>query len=274
MVGASNERLDKLVDLCLESGCYGAKLTGAGGGGSVLRGRPCRRDEGGGLAARHEGVQIVHQRGPVRRSESVDNRAVVVKLGGSLISESKTKKFSYRGETIARLAARAISTSGVDVVVVHGGGTLGTRSAKEYGLSSRSSKPSPEGVSETGPRHVRPGQASAIRSWLEGSIHTPSPRSRSLRPREGRSRKWLEQTIAVGFTPVTFGDVVNVGTGWRLVSGDTIALLLSKMLGAERCVFVMDVDGIMGPEGLLRSVEKKDARGAEALPLRGTRQAG
>jgi mevalonate kinase len=36
MVGASNERLDKLVDLCLESGCYGAKLTGAGGGGSVL----------------------------------------------------------------------------------------------------------------------------------------------------------------------------------------------------------------------------------------------
>ena len=36
MVGASNERLDRLVDLCLESGCYGAKLTGAGGGGSVL----------------------------------------------------------------------------------------------------------------------------------------------------------------------------------------------------------------------------------------------
>jgi len=36
MVGASNERLDRLVDLCLEYGCYGAKLTGAGGGGSVL----------------------------------------------------------------------------------------------------------------------------------------------------------------------------------------------------------------------------------------------
>jgi mevalonate kinase len=34
--GASNARLDKLVDLCLSSGCLGAKLTGAGGGGSVL----------------------------------------------------------------------------------------------------------------------------------------------------------------------------------------------------------------------------------------------
>jgi len=34
--GASNRRLDQLVDLCLSSGCLGAKLTGAGGGGSVL----------------------------------------------------------------------------------------------------------------------------------------------------------------------------------------------------------------------------------------------
>lgn len=36
MVGASNPVLDTLVDLCLSFGCYGAKLTGAGGGGSVL----------------------------------------------------------------------------------------------------------------------------------------------------------------------------------------------------------------------------------------------
>jgi len=34
--GASNHRLDQLVDLCLSSGCLGAKLTGAGGGGSVI----------------------------------------------------------------------------------------------------------------------------------------------------------------------------------------------------------------------------------------------
>jgi mevalonate kinase len=36
MVGASNESLDRLVDFCIESGCLGAKLTGAGGGGSVV----------------------------------------------------------------------------------------------------------------------------------------------------------------------------------------------------------------------------------------------
>ena len=36
MVGASNQKLDQLVEACLDAGCLGAKLTGAGGGGSVL----------------------------------------------------------------------------------------------------------------------------------------------------------------------------------------------------------------------------------------------
>ena len=35
-LGASNSRLDELVDVLLSVGCLGAKLTGAGGGGSVI----------------------------------------------------------------------------------------------------------------------------------------------------------------------------------------------------------------------------------------------
>lgn len=35
-MGASNDTLDSIVDLMASMGCYGAKLTGAGGGGSVL----------------------------------------------------------------------------------------------------------------------------------------------------------------------------------------------------------------------------------------------
>jgi mevalonate kinase len=35
-IGASNPRLDELVDILLSLGCRGAKLTGAGGGGSVV----------------------------------------------------------------------------------------------------------------------------------------------------------------------------------------------------------------------------------------------
>jgi mevalonate kinase len=35
-VGASNDDLDRLVEESLSLGSYGAKLTGAGGGGSVI----------------------------------------------------------------------------------------------------------------------------------------------------------------------------------------------------------------------------------------------
>ncbi len=45
MVGASNEQLDALVDICLQAGCLGAKLTGAGGGGSVLAVAPRGEEE-------------------------------------------------------------------------------------------------------------------------------------------------------------------------------------------------------------------------------------
>jgi mevalonate kinase len=39
-LGVSTKDLDRLVDLLLSLGCYGAKLTGAGGGGSVLAAAP------------------------------------------------------------------------------------------------------------------------------------------------------------------------------------------------------------------------------------------
>jgi mevalonate kinase len=50
--GASNQKLDELVDLCLASGCLGAKLTGAGGGGSVLAVPPADGEEAGAVAER------------------------------------------------------------------------------------------------------------------------------------------------------------------------------------------------------------------------------
>ena len=49
--GASNRRLDELVDTCLRSGCLGAKLTGAGGGGSVIALPPADQREARAIAA-------------------------------------------------------------------------------------------------------------------------------------------------------------------------------------------------------------------------------
>ena len=62
---------------------------------------------------------------------------------------------------------------------------------------------------------------------------------------------WLEGLLESGLAPVTFGDVTREADGFRIISGDTIAMELSGSLRASRCVFVMDVDGIMDSDGRL-----------------------
>jgi mevalonate kinase len=44
-IGVSNRPLDRLVDLALSLGAYGAKLTGAGGGGSIVAVAPGRKEK-------------------------------------------------------------------------------------------------------------------------------------------------------------------------------------------------------------------------------------
>ncbi|MDG7010612.1 MAG: mevalonate kinase [Nitrososphaerota archaeon] len=69
-LGVSNETLDSIVDLMGSLGCYGAKLTGAGGGGSVLGVAPEAKEKSivSGLSAR--GFETFAARIPVEGVKS------------------------------------------------------------------------------------------------------------------------------------------------------------------------------------------------------------
>jgi len=198
-----------------------------------------------------------------RKVTAAKGATVVVKLGGSIISDKKTD-FSYRGKQVASLA-RAILSSGGRTVVVHGGGAFGHPLAKRYGLSSKRVSPSSEGVSETR-RAMFDLNAricdTMIAEGLRPYTFSPFP---LLATAGAKGTEWLEQIVSAGLTPLTFGDVVREADGFRILSGDTISLLLSRSLRAERCVFVMDVDGIMGPDGEV--IKAIDARSAAKLAL-------
>ncbi len=64
-VGASNARLDGLVDTLLSLGCLGAKLTGAGGGGSVIAVPPEGKAKSTTSALRRRGFEAFEARIPV-----------------------------------------------------------------------------------------------------------------------------------------------------------------------------------------------------------------
>jgi isopentenyl phosphate kinase len=181
----------------------------------------------------------------------------LVKLGGSVITDKSTP-FSYR-DAVVRALGREISSSGLPIVLVHGGGYFGHPVAGKYGLTSRKSSLSSEGVSETrramfdldekvcsslSSAGVRPYAFSPVTLLLEEGRRNPSSAS-----------SFIRDLLRGGMTPVTFGDVVQDAGGFRIISGDTICAELATMLRAELCVMAMDVDGLLGKDGrVIRSL--------------------
>ncbi len=174
-------------------------------------------------------------------------RPIVVKLGGSVITD-KEVAFSYK-EVVVRTLGKAMAASGLPIVIVHGGGSFGHTVAREYGLSSRRSTKSPRGVSETRDAMLKL-DAKVSASLLSAGMH-PYPFSPfTLLDREGEGgRAFLENLLDAGATPITFGDVVHDGRGFRIISSDTMCVELAQLLGAERCVMAMDVPGVLDRKG-------------------------
>lgn len=169
----------------------------------------------------------------------------VVKLGGSVITDKKVA-FSYRQRAVRELGT-AIADSKLPVVVVHGGGSFGHTVAKKYGLSSSRSSQSAEGVSETRGAMFRL-DAKVCASLSAAGLH-PYPFAPFILLSGEGGASFIQRLLWSGATPVTFGDVVHDGKGFRILSGDTMCVELSEMLGASLCVMALDVDGVLDEKG-------------------------
>jgi len=172
-------------------------------------------------------------------------KITVVKLGGSVVTDKRVA-FSYR-EKAVRSLGRAMAASGLPIVVVHGGGSFGHTVARKYGLSSRRSSPSATGASKTRDAMFAL-DAKVCASLSAAGLHPYTFSPFTLLDKDG-GQTFLERLLSGGATPITFGDVVHDGKGFRVLSGDTICVELADMLGAARCVMAMDVDGVLDEKG-------------------------
>ena len=170
-------------------------------------------------------------------------RAVIVKLGGSVITD-KSKPFSYRSDVVSALAEE-IASSDERVLVVHGGGSFGHTVAKQQGISSDKAAASAAAVSETRGTMYDLNRI-LCRTMAENKLfpYSFSPFDVILKAGKGPVSQWLRGLLKSGLTPVTFGDVVFTPTGFKVLSGDLMVLDLAKILEPERCVFALDADGV------------------------------
>ena len=170
-------------------------------------------------------------------------RAVIVKLGGSVITD-KSKPFSYRADVVSALAEE-IASSDEKAVVVHGGGSFGHAVAKQEGISSDETAASAAAVSKTrGAMYDLNGLL--CRTMAENKLfpYPFSPFDVIVKAGKAPVSQWLRGLLKSGLTPVTFGDVALTPAGFRVLSGDLIVLELAKILEPERCIFSLDADGV------------------------------
>jgi isopentenyl phosphate kinase len=180
-------------------------------------------------------------------------RLLVLKLGGSLITD-KSKPYSLRAYVLKRTAVEAaecLRDGTVEkLVVVHGVGSYGHPPVIEHKLY--------KGFIDKGqllPLSKTQSKVNELRTLVSAALqdegvpvnyfHTSSiamaHRGRITSMDLGAVRSYLK----IGMVPVLGGDVIaDSEMGFSVGSGDQIAAILARELGATDLVFATDVDGV------------------------------
>ncbi len=173
---------------------------------------------------------------------------IVVKLGGSVITY-KGAEPKFRPDTASRLIEELTNQTD-ELIVVHGAGSFGHTRAKEHDISSGFSDIEQlrhVSLIHRDMRNLNEYIMSAMRS--EGFRPVPiAPASIATNDNKvlvDLPLDNIQRFLELGMTPVTFGDVVTDKTlGFSILSGDDIIERIALELGAEKVIFVTNVDGI------------------------------
>jgi len=171
---------------------------------------------------------------------------IVVKLGGSVITHKE--KESTINQTNLRRLLTEIHSTGIAVVIVHGGGSFGHILAQRYSVTQGRSCSTPWAASLV-MHNMACLNNLVVNEMLDvGFAPLTFPPHALLSDNlyfPSASRRLLEHAYLEGFTPVTFGDVVlDHKTGFKILSGDYLAAQLAIILKADALIFGTAVDGV------------------------------
>ena len=205
----------------------------------------------------------------------------LVKLGGSVITNKRSggPRAVFRAGAARRLLSEIVA-SGERVMLVTGAGSFGHVKARRFGLGGGFKEDRQwAGFAEVA-RDVRRLNLMVLDLAVRLGMRPISvPPSVSVLMDNGRihyiDEGVFRRYVQKGLTPVTFGDVaLDTSRGFSICGGDLLMERLAALFGAERAVFVSDVDGIrvgakgelapeFGPNDLGRITRLRDARGAD-----------
>ncbi len=176
---------------------------------------------------------------------------LVVKLGGSVITDKRGDRPRIRRQTLSRLAGElAAAPRGRIVAVVHGAGSFGhgpvLRAGIHRGARTRAQRLA---WAEIQVRQNELDAAVCLALQQEGLPAVPCQPSALATLRGGGLEHFhdgaVRALVAQGMVPVLYGvPAADQRQGCAILSGDVLAPELALRLGASRLLLATDVDGV------------------------------
>ncbi len=188
----------------------------------------------------------------------------VIKLGGSLLTD-KTKPYTYREKVLQSVSReiRECFDEGLieSLILLHGVGSYGHPPVLEHKLHK----------GFLGPEQLLPlsktqESVATLRHIIVKELQNASipvclmyPSSMIISEKMRMTDYFLEPLkgfVSLGMVPLLGGDIlIDSVMGWSIGSGDQLAVIICRELGAKRLIFASDVSGIYDADPKL----KKDA---------------
>lgn len=176
---------------------------------------------------------------------------VVVKLGGSLITDKRGDRPRIRRQTLERLARElAAAPRGALVAVVHGAGSFGHGPALRAALHEGARTPA-QRLAWAEIQVLQNELDAAVCRALQGAgiPAVPCQPSAAAVLSDRRLASFYDDALralaAQGLVPVLYGvPAADLEQGCAILSGDLLAPLAAHRLGAARLVYATDVDGV------------------------------
>ena len=192
---------------------------------------------------------------------------IILKLGGSVVTD-KTVPFSVREAVVQRLAGE-IKDAGVEVVIVHGGGSFGHPVASKYGLQNGLAGDGQLiGVAKTR-MAMEDLNRRIVELFVSQGLPAVSVQTSAVFECDDKRVALahldvVKDFLSLGLIPVLYGDVVvDRSLGVCILSGDQIVSYLASGLGAEEVVLATNVDGVLDSEG--RVIERINSENADVV---------
>ncbi|NOZ76913.1 MAG: isopentenyl phosphate kinase family protein [Euryarchaeota archaeon] len=174
---------------------------------------------------------------------------IILKLGGGLLTD-KEEEFSLKEDVLERVAGEIKEGARGEIIIVHGGGSFGHPLAKRYALQDGfKDERQLEGVVRTRAAMEEFNRA-VVDALLGAGLRAVGLQPSACITCRGREidrfeTAGLEGFLKLGIIPVLYGDVVvDDKLGFCILSGDRIIARLAGVLGPERIILGVDVDGV------------------------------